>query len=36
LVASWPGVVAGRARGGEAEAGRERDVRRRREGVLWA
>jgi hypothetical protein len=36
LVASWPGVVAGRARGSEAEAGRERDMRRRREGVLWA
>jgi hypothetical protein len=30
------GVVAERARGGEAEAGREWEARQRREGVLWA
>jgi hypothetical protein len=29
-------MVAGRARGGEVEAGREREARWRRERVLWA
>jgi hypothetical protein len=32
----WPGVVAWRARGGEAEAGRERGDEATTRGVLWA